>query len=447
MNKKIFLFIFVSIVLALTAQAQIESVQYPVAELGGCANENECRAYCDKPDNIEKCISFAEKHNLLGKDELKKGKKFAEIIKSGGGPGGCKNEKSCEDYCGDVSKIRECIEFAEKNGMMDANELEEAKKIDRALQSGGKLPGGCKNRQACESYCRSKEHIEECFSFAKQHGLISEEEIKEAEKMIPLIKNGATPGQCRTKEECEAYCNEDENLDECIDFASKNGLVTEQELEIMKKTGGRGPGGCRARACETFCQKPENREACINFAKENGLLSEEQMQTMREETGHVRKALENAPPEVRECVENNAPGLLEGDSYGDGFEVSIGERIRECFQRQRPPENSMPCSNREECDAYCRANPNECKPHDGNGETEMPPTQTQAPEQYQQQFQQQYEQQYNEEYQRQYEEQYRMQMEQMQNQPMPPAPPSSFDLRQSPIATVIIPFLKQLFGR
>ena len=56
-------------------------IQFPVEELGGCKSENDCKSYCDKPQNIEACVDFAEKHNLLSDEELERGKKFAEIEK------------------------------------------------------------------------------------------------------------------------------------------------------------------------------------------------------------------------------------------------------------------------------------------------------------------------------------------------------------------------------
>ena len=35
-----------------------DDIQYPVAELGNCKDEADCRSYCDKPDNYFTCFSF-----------------------------------------------------------------------------------------------------------------------------------------------------------------------------------------------------------------------------------------------------------------------------------------------------------------------------------------------------------------------------------------------------
>ena len=63
-------------------------INFPVAELGNCANKTECKTFCDKTENIQACIDFAKSHNLVTKDESNKAKQLAEALKSGG-PGGC----------------------------------------------------------------------------------------------------------------------------------------------------------------------------------------------------------------------------------------------------------------------------------------------------------------------------------------------------------------------
>src|SRR3989344_4240166 len=48
--------IVAGVVLALSK----DDIVYPVAELGNCQNEQECRAYCDDSENIAQCVAFAE---------------------------------------------------------------------------------------------------------------------------------------------------------------------------------------------------------------------------------------------------------------------------------------------------------------------------------------------------------------------------------------------------
>lgn len=61
------------------------------------------------------------------------------------------------------------------------------------------------------------------------------------------MKRGETPGGCRSREECEAFCFQEVNMETCMEFAVKNGMMKQEEIELFKKTGGKGPGGCRGR--------------------------------------------------------------------------------------------------------------------------------------------------------------------------------------------------------
>src|SRR3989344_7474554 len=78
--------VFVSFVLFARAEG-LEEIIFPVAELGGCKNEAQCKAYCDKPANLSNCLDFAEEHGLMSDDELEQARKFEEA--GGEGPGGC----------------------------------------------------------------------------------------------------------------------------------------------------------------------------------------------------------------------------------------------------------------------------------------------------------------------------------------------------------------------
>ncbi|MDP3762535.1 MAG: hypothetical protein Q8Q97_00490 [bacterium] len=349
------------------------NLEYPIKELDGCESAEACKTYCDAPANLERCIAFAETNGLLTKGEIERGKKFAEIVKSGGGPGGCKTEASCKDYCSEVGRLDECVQFAESNGLVSGAELEEMKKIQNAVKRGAKFPGNCTNRAVCELYCKTPEHADECVAFAKEAGFLSEEESKEMEKILPLMRSGQMPGGCSTKESCEAYCEDESHFDECVAFAEKAGLISEKEREIMKKTGGKGPGGCRGRACQTFCENPANQQACFEFGKEYGLISEEDLQRMEEGKQLLRKQLESGPPEIQECLKSViGEGGLESGGFVGGPE--LGEKMRECFEKLIPEgvqgqfefgeggEFKGPggCQSREECEDYCKSNPEAC---------------------------------------------------------------------------------------
>ena len=372
-------------------QAQnADDIVYPVEELGGCQNETECRAYCDDEENITFCVDFAEKHNLMSKEEISKARAFAQ---SKNRPGNCKNKEECEAYCEDIKNIDSCLSFAEENGFIGATELKEAKQVAKALKEGANLPGGCKNKRECEAYCENTDHIEECVAFAEKAGFMSGSELEEAKKaakaissgikppgnckgkaqcdaycsdsshmeeclnfaeaagfipkeeaemarkIMPLMMKGEMPGGCKSKDQCESYCENESRAEECASFAVKAGFMSREEYEMFKKTGGKGPGGCKGRdECEAFCNNPENQETCFNFGKEHGLIPEEKLKEMEEGREKIKEALKSAPPEVTDCVRSkvgteNFEKMQSGESMPN---PKIGDQIRACFEGVMP---------------------------------------------------------------------------------------------------------------
>ena len=205
-------------------QLTLSDVRYPVPGLGNCGSEAECRSYCDNAEHAKECLAFAKTYNLLSENEEQEtADKFLGVKN---GPGGCNSWASCEAYCNNVDHLDECITFAEKTGYYSGDELAEARKFQGLVKSGKQFPGGCKDRNACELYCGTPDHMEECLTFAEETGFMSQEELAEARKFLPLMKSGQTPGGCTSKEQCEKYCFAEEHLDECIAFAEKAGFLS-----------------------------------------------------------------------------------------------------------------------------------------------------------------------------------------------------------------------------
>ena len=51
-----------------------------------------------------------------------------------------------------------------------------------ARKTGGKGPGGCTGRDACEAFCGNPENQETCFNFGKENGLIKPEDLQKMEE-------------------------------------------------------------------------------------------------------------------------------------------------------------------------------------------------------------------------------------------------------------------------
>ena len=368
-------FAAVTDVRAQSSDDALAAIQFPVAELGNCGSKEECKTYCDEPDNIEACISFAEESNLMPAKEIEHAKKF--LAAGAKGPGGCTGKNSCEAYCNNPDNIEACVAYAEENGMMDEEELNEARKVRDAIRKGVKPPP-CGGKKECDAYCENPENMPACIEFASAAGLMSEEEQRNAQQMLQAIKAGAKPPACRGKEECDAYCSQDEHFDECVEFGKAAGFMNEEEYEMAKKTRGKGPGGCRGKEeCDAFCtSSPENEELCFNFGKENGLIPHEQLRQMEEGDQKFRDSFSNMPPEVASCLSEKLgaerfeklkngqvrPSRDIGDSMGSCFQQFEMERRQNegqqqqimqrpgeeggpprDFNRPRPPEEGFQC--------------------------------------------------------------------------------------------------------
>ncbi len=313
-------------------------IKYPVPELGNCGSESECRIYCDKSDNILSCVDFGEKNGLISEKEAERAREFADVLK-GEGPGGCDSRESCENYCENIDNINECLAFAEEHNFIEPDELNEAKKVAEILKKGDRLPGECRDKNSCKSYCAKPENADECLAFAEKAGFVSKEDAEKAKKALPFIARGESPGGCKTKEQCEAYCSADSHFEECISFAEKAGFMSEEEVKMIRKTGGKGPGGCNSRnSCESYCNKPENQEMCFKFAEEHGLIPEDKIKEMKEGMGRLRAGLGQAPPEVLECLkENLGTNIIEDIESGKLVPgPAIGERMKGCFEKFMP---------------------------------------------------------------------------------------------------------------
>ena len=306
--------VFFGVALAQSANGDNADIQYPIAELGNCQNKESCKNYCDDPGHIEACVAYAEKNNLMTKEEAGQAKKFLD--NGAKGPGGCTSKDSCESYCNDISRIDECVAYAEKTGILSPQDLEEAKQVQSAIAKGvtpppcknkkecdvycddpsnikvciafgeaagflkgkdledakkmmaavekGAVPPPCKGKEACDVYCQTPENMEACMTFALEAGFMSPKEAEESKGALNAIRKGIKPPACRGQEECDKYCGQKEHTDECIAFSVAAGFMSEKDAEMAKKTGGKGPGGCSGKEeCDAFCNKQENQETCL----------------------------------------------------------------------------------------------------------------------------------------------------------------------------------------
>jgi hypothetical protein len=318
---------------------------------GNCRGKEECEAYCENPNNMEECINFGIQYGLMPPDEIEDAKKMLEALKKGVKPPPCRSEAECEIYCSQPEHAEECINFAEAAGFMTPEEAADARKM-AAAGLFGQGPGGCKGKEECKAYCDNPDNMVECTEFALKAGLITPEEAEQVRKMAELGITGG-PGGCKSEEECEAYCEDPANMEECMEFAVAMGFMTPEEAEQAKMLGPGGPGGpggCKSKEeCNAYCSQPEHTQECVNFGLERGMISPEDAQRM----------LQMGPP-----PDGTAPPP-------GGMMMPPGEI----------PTGPGGCTSEAECFQYCSQPEHiqECQQFMAPGMPSQPPTETMPP--------------------------------------------------------------------
>lgn len=323
-----------------SASTSTPSVSYPIAELGNCSDQKNCEAYCEQVDHMQTCISFARKNAMLSKSDLDKSERVIKRITEGKTPGQCKTRGECESFCrGNTKNMKACVSFAEEMNILPPAELAQAKKVAQALEGGAKLPGTCTDKQSCDTYCAMADHLDECLNFAEKADLIPASDIAEARKVAGFLKDGTTPGACKSKEECKNYCADGAHFNECINFAEKAGLATKEDVEMAKKTGGKGPGGCKSKEeCNAYCEDQAHIDECVQFGISTGVLTKEQIDNIQNGVERIQKGLEGIDPEARAEVEACFASKLGADTYQKIMAKEIkmtqkmGESIQSCFE-------------------------------------------------------------------------------------------------------------------
>lgn len=316
-----------------------QTITFPIPELGSCGSKSECQKFCSDTANIPACTAFAEAHGLMNKGEAERARKFSATLRNQGGPGGCRSQGECQKFCSNIQNIEACVAFAEAHEGINAEHLVRARKLIAHLKAGGHPPGNCTSKESCEAYCHDLKNAEECIVFARATGMEGDTEGPPPEVMrrfAQLAASGETPGKCTAKEACEAYCREEAHHEECIAFGKKIGLISAEQERGFRNTGGKGPGGCDSSAsCQAYCNDPAHREECYKFAQEHGLLKKEDLERAKEGLIHLRAGLEQAPPEVAACLKSTlGTNILDQIQSGElvpGRE--IGESVRACFEK------------------------------------------------------------------------------------------------------------------
>ena len=205
--------------------------------------------------------------------------------------GNCKDRLACMDFCNNPDNMSACVSYGENSGMLSAEEAKISKKVAEKIKAGT-MPGGCKTKDQCESFCQgSVANLEQCLGTAQDLG-ISGANIEEGKKVLQALKDGAQmPGGCTTKGDCENYCSDPQHIDECLNFAEKAQIIPAQDLAEAKKVApflksGQTPGACKTKeSCNTYCADNSHSEECMGFAEKAGFISSAEAELARKSGG------------------------------------------------------------------------------------------------------------------------------------------------------------------
>lgn len=323
--------------------ATIFDITFPIAELGGCADKNSCKAYCADDANHDACAQFAADHGISPPSSQRDEK--LDAVQKDGGPGNCAAgakdpHASCKAYCNSTDHINTCVAYGKSHGFLVGKQLAEAEKVAAALKNGAKLPEGCTDQDSCKAVCEDPSTVAQaksCFAFGKAAGLLPPDFNEErAGKVFQAIQDGTAPFKSvKDFRQCENP-QDDSTLQKCVDFGVKSGMLDETQAAVIKKTGGKGPGGCMGEACRAYCE--DHQQECFQFSKENGLVTPEQEQQMKQGVEQFKQNLDRAPTAIKACLAS-AIGQEALDAITSGATMpdrTLGEKMRTCFEQNRP---------------------------------------------------------------------------------------------------------------
>ena len=355
MNKKILsVLILISGILisggiigSANAQTTAGDIQYPIPELGNCKSKSSCKVFCDDSKNSGACLAFAEQHNLMSPEEITAAKKFIDngMI----GPGGCKGQAECDQYCGNSTHLEECVTFAQKNGIMSDQQLQDSQKVLAAIKNGLKPPA-CSGPKQCDAYCGSSEHMEECMTFSLAAGIAPDNQKEQMQKTLDALKNGIKIPACHGQQECDKYCGT--HMEECITFSLAAGMVPDNQKEQVQKTLNVIKQGIKPPACQPKQPDESNQPNQPNQPGQTNQPEQPNQQNQNQPAGQVNQPSQSGqnlqacdqycadPGHVEECVK---------------FSVAMGNMTEQQGQNSIKNGNKGPggCIGRDACDTFC----------------------------------------------------------------------------------------------
>src|SRR3989344_6132677 len=143
------------------------NLTYPIEDLGGCKNLEECANYCEDPVHYNGCGAYA-KENGFYKDDVTQ---YAtdEFWQDAQEEIGCNSTQSCFDYCSQPENHAACDTWAKTNDI-PGGYTDEPDKPEYLTLAQDTL--GCNSEDTCLTFCDNPANAQSCTNFANQVGLL-----------------------------------------------------------------------------------------------------------------------------------------------------------------------------------------------------------------------------------------------------------------------------------
>lgn len=178
------------------------------------------------------------------------------------------------------------------------------KEAAMAKKTGGKGPGGCVGRDACDSFCNNQENQQTCIDFGKENGMISEEEAGRMQE-----------GQKKFKESMQNL------LPETADCMKK--ILGEDTFEKMKNGQAMPPrdSGEKMSSCFSQMRPPQGEQG-----EQQGPPG----------SGRGMPPVSAMPQEAQDCVKSaigeDAFAKFQAGSLGPDEQAGLFENAKSCFE-------------------------------------------------------------------------------------------------------------------
>lgn len=147
-------------------------IKFPIVELGNCQNIGECRNYCEDPIHRDDCSSFAKQKGFYKEDKLRRDQ--SQILSQAKKEFGCEGIATCQIFCQKPENFDKCDSFAQKTGITGGYIKNPAQR--QTLQKAEEVLR-CNSLESCKEFCEKEENKDKCSDFANKIGLHGGEKI------------------------------------------------------------------------------------------------------------------------------------------------------------------------------------------------------------------------------------------------------------------------------